>query len=878
MSNRAKSARKAAAAHARAHRHPKEASPSPVPPAPQPPLISTPDRPGLDPQTRDDDCTLWKGGINHVDSDDCWSVTSNDAIDDLASSDDKIEEIEVDLIIPNATSQAQSQVQPSASDQAPQSASNAFAHIMQKKTGKEWAKIEESIGGVHTGNSKRRKREIRLTLERKEQLDAGSRQSQTAHGFRSFFTLKSATPVPAQMSELNTTAIPSSHDPSAITPDVSAITNSVSTASINDTVSDNTNRIQFLGYLSDQTEDSDSDNDNSTKAIHPSADFGVIPVPARKRQKLAVPAREARRQVRDEKQAKLQSGYDDVEKLIESKRTVFPGGTHGLQATRARAIHSCLNIMLKNGRGFVRASEIASEGQGFSVVHGGQRLRVWVKAWLDHRELPSSRRGCHSKVYSLLDDPEICTELRAYLRSNKWSMNPHKVTLFAQDKLIPEEASKYLIDDEMPSALTQYLDLELLPRLQIKAKKGVSLRTARRWLHKEGFRYSAHKKAVYYDGHEREDVVDYRQNVFIPQMRAYERRLVKFEVGNVENEVPLNLEPGERPLVLVAQDEMTAQCNDGQQWSWIWKGEQPLKKKGVGRGLHQSDVIASTVGWLKDASRTLEYGKNYEGYWNGELFVKQIKEQIIPAFERAYPPNYQMLLMVDNSQGHSAYAEDALLVSRMNMGPGGKQAMLRDGWYIGQDGRRITQKMVFPSDHPDFPGQPKGLRQVLEERGLFRKGLVLMCRKSKDGTRDKCASGATDCCARRILELQPDFQEQRSLVQEVVEQAGHLCIILPKFHCELNPIEFFWGAVKRHLRDNCDYTFTTLQQNMPTALSSVRVELIRKWEHRMWRWIGAYEGGLDAKDALKQVREFSSRKFASHRRIPEGVARQMDGE
>ena len=38
--------------------------------------------------------------------------------------------------------------------------------------------------------------------------------------------------------------------------------------------------------------------------------------------------------------------------------------------------------------------------------------------------------------------------------------------------------------------------------------------------------------------------------------------------------------------------------------------------------------------------------------------------------------------MVDNSQGHSAYAEDALLTSRMNMNPGGKQARLRDGWYI----------------------------------------------------------------------------------------------------------------------------------------------------------------------------------------------------
>ena len=54
---------------------------------------------------------------------------------------------------------------------------------------------------------------------------------------------------------------------------------------------------------------------------------------------------------------------------------------------------------------------------------------------------------------------------------------------------------------------------------------------------------------------------------------------------------------------------------------------------------------------------------------------------------------------------------------------------------------------------------------------------------------------------------------QRSLVQEVIEEFGHLCIILPKFHCELNFIEYFWGAFKRYLRDHCDYTFPTLQAN-----------------------------------------------------------------
>ncbi|TFK48662.1 hypothetical protein OE88DRAFT_1646799 [Heliocybe sulcata] len=76
--------------------------------------------------------------------------------------------------------------------------------------------------------------------------------------------------------------------------------------------------------------------------------------------------------------------------------------------------------------------------------------------------------------------------------------------------------------------------------------------------------------------------------------------------------------------------------------------------------------------------------------------------------------------------------------------------------------------------------------------------------------------------------LQPDFQAQTSLIQEAIDAAGHLCIILPKFHCELNFIEFFWGAVKKYLQENCDYTFDMLKANLPKALASVQLQTIHK--------------------------------------------------
>ncbi|KAK2460090.1 hypothetical protein APHAL10511_007888 [Amanita phalloides] len=216
-------------------------------------------------------------------------------------------------------------------------------------------------------------------------------------------------------------------------------------------------------------------------------------------------------------------------------------------------------------------------------------------------------------------------ELHAYLQTNKWSMNPQNLSEYMKNKLIPNVVNKYLqhiISTEMPAGLKKYIELEIImPWVQLKVAKGISLRTAQWWLQKEGFKYTVHKKALYYDGHKQEDVVDYQQNTFLPMMEKYEQHLVGYTVGNIE--VERQLGAGEMK-VLVVHDEMTAQAHDGVCMSWVWKGEQPLKKKGQGHGLHQFDVTCLTKGWLKEASQTLEYGKNYDGYWNGELFVKQV--------------------------------------------------------------------------------------------------------------------------------------------------------------------------------------------------------------------------------------------------------------
>lgn len=75
-------------------------------------------------------------------------------------------------------------------------------------------------------------------------------------------------------------------------------------------------------------------------------------------------------------------------------------------------------------------------------------------------------RGCHGKVFSLLEDPDVRAELRSWLRTNEWSMNPVKLAEYTQAKIITPEVEKYLQDvalKEMPRGLIHYINTVLFP-------------------------------------------------------------------------------------------------------------------------------------------------------------------------------------------------------------------------------------------------------------------------------------------------------------------------------------------------------------------------------------------------------------------------------
>ena len=54
---------------------------------------------------------------------------------------------------------------------------------------------------------------------------------------------------------------------------------------------------------------------------------------------------------------------------------------------------------------------------------------------------------------------------------------------------------------------------------------------------------------------------------------------------------------------------------------------------------------------------------------------------------------------------------------------------------------------------------------------------------------------------REVLGSHCDFKNEKSRVERYLsEDCGHIVYMLPKYHCELNPIECVWAQVKDILR------------------------------------------------------------------------------
>ncbi|KIJ26477.1 hypothetical protein M422DRAFT_139805, partial [Sphaerobolus stellatus SS14] len=107
------------------------------------------------------------------------------------------------------------------------------------------------------------------------------------------------------------------------------------------------------------------------------------------------------------------------------------------------------------------------------------------------------------------------------------------------------------------------------------------------------------------------------------------------------------------------------------------------------------------------------------------------------------------------------------------------------------------------------------------------------------------------CCCRRLLFMQPDFCSQKSQLEEYITFRGHICDFYPKFHCELNFIEQYWGAVKYIYRQTLRTSdISEMEKNVLECLDQVPQLQILRYANRSARFLHAYSQGLNGPQAV----------------------------
>ena len=322
--------------------------------------------------------------------------------------------------------------------------------------------------------------------------------------------------------------------------------------------------------------------------------------------------------------------------------------------------------------------------------------------------------------------------------------------------------------------------LEMLEKLG--CTKPITLCTAQLWMHKLGYRWTKDPKGQYVDGHERADVVEYRQMVFIPKWQKLQGQMWNWASVPENNGIPESAAEGEKSVVVWFHDESTFYANDRWVSWWVHKDETAkLQPKGEGASLMVIDYVSADYGWLQSpdgkekACQLFKAGKARDGYFtNEQILVHAMKAMDI--LEKHYPNNLH-IFAYDNATTHTKCRDGALSARSMpkftpkdgknwlvevNMvrtngqpvhGPNGKIQKTRIQMEDAQFANGDPQPLYFSSEHPEYPRIFKGMSTILAEQGLVAGSkLQAQCRDFK------CSEGATNCCCCRVLYCQPDFR------------------------------------------------------------------------------------------------------------------------
>ena len=109
-----------------------------------------------------------------------------------------------------------------------------------------------------------------------------------------------------------------------------------------------------------------------------------------------------------------------------------------------------------------------------------------------------------------------------------------------------------------------------------------------------GFYVTKEKKGVYVDGHKRADIIEYRQNDFLPKLALLQALFTNYEedANGVLQLIPPILPLREKEHVIYYHDKSCFHAKDYSTRIWLDKNQQKMPSKSKGGLIYCSDFIS----------------------------------------------------------------------------------------------------------------------------------------------------------------------------------------------------------------------------------------------------------------------------------------------
>ena len=206
--------------------------------------------------------------------------------------------------------------------------------------------------------------------------------------------------------------------------------------------------------------------------------------------------------------------------------------------------------------------------------------------------------------------------------------------------------------------------------------------------------------------------------------------------------------------------------------------------------------------------------------------------------------NHKIVLLVDNARTHTAKKFDKNQLFK-------KAGTNCPYEFMEWEKNGVTNRFEFFDEN----GESKGLFNSCIELKLIPEDAKYNSKEYRLET------------LRELIANHPGFEERTNL-EILAEKYGIILLFLPKFHCELNPIESLWCSLKQYIRKRSDRTYEIMMKLLEEAKEEFNISnLNTKLWRRFWQAINMYDQKLPYAQIIQLLYGNRNEENKAHRKI-----------